>query len=1011
MKGSFYYSRMAWPAWLGAFVCASAALAGEPSSGPASGVSNEQREALETLIRSIEELQGTTGLADLLSERRRDAESDLERAGAEVETLSDHLAEIQARKLHIERQRAALIAAAALVDDRPREEGNPPPTRPAIADSDDGPPATRSVDQGPGLALFTQHVRPTFEAHCVDCHGGRWTKSGLDVTTRGRLLAGGDGGPAVVPGDAGASLLYKLVTHAEQPAMPHKADKLPDETVAHIAAWIDAGAPYASPLAAVAGGIAGTQEAGGGERTVTDADRAFWSFQPLADAQPPAVADEAWCRTPVDRFILAALEAKGPAPSSPADRRTLLRRAAFDLTGLPPTPDEIESFLKDESPEAYDGLVDRLLASPHYGERWGRHWLDLARYADSDGYEFDEDRPHAYPYRDFVIEALNRDLPYDVFVKWQLAGDEYEPDNPLAIAATGFCTAGPTISNQSNEKNRYDELDDILSTAGSAVLGLTVACARCHDHKYDPIPQRDYYRMLSAFTTSQRREVHLASRETAAEYARAKAEFEKRLAAPTERLERILQPFRKQRREAKIDALPITEREKALLRAPVDKTNRDQRELLDRYEERLEVVDEELRGHVPEDVRVTWDTIAGEIAQIEKTRPTAIETCLALTDTRAAPEPSFFLARGEPKNKTGEVDFGFLTVLTAGNVASADYLTARPADAATTWRRRALAEWLTDVDRGAGALTARVMVNRLWQHHFGEGLVRTPSDFGFQGDRPSHPELLDWLAGELIRNGWRLKPLHKLIMTSAVYMQGASHDEAKAGVDPENRLWWHRRAVRLEAEAIRDAMLAVSGCLNPERGGPGVHPWVHPDAIATGSTHKWPEGVKDGPETWRRSVYVFVKRSVVMPMFEAFDVTDATASCARRATTTTPPQALALLNNAFVRDQAGHFAERLRREAGVSPVAQIVRAYQLALARPPGQQELDASLDFLKQQAGRYEQDARRVATEDERERPDGAAVVRPVADVEPESERPIDRALVDLCQVILNLNEFLYVD
>ncbi|GMV93742.1 MAG: hypothetical protein AMXMBFR82_35200 [Candidatus Hydrogenedentota bacterium] len=828
-------------------------------------------------------------------------------------------------------------------------------------------------------ALFTQRVEPILSEHCFSCHQPGKTRAGLDLTSRDALLQGGDSGPAIVSGNAAESLLMRLVRHEQEPAMPHKTDPLPADAIAVLEAWIDAGAPF--------GAVEVAANAETDELRVTDADRAFWSFAPLSEAQPPTVGNESWVRTPVDRFILAAQEAAGIGPAAEADRRTLIRRVYFDLIGLPPDPEAVETFIDDPDPQAYEKLVDQLLDDPRYGERWARHWLDVARYADSGGYEFDVERPTAYHYRDFVIRALNEDLPYDQFVQWQIAGDEYEPDNPSAIAATGFCTSGPTISNQENEKNRYDELDDVLSTTGSAFLGLTVSCARCHDHKYDPIPQRDYYRMLSAFTSSKRHDAYLTSRDATEKYQEEQAAWDVQHRTAVDALTAFAAPLREPIRIAKIEALPIGDDEKALLLAPLDDKNEAQNKLLETHAKALAVSDEELRASLGESSQAHWDELVAAVTEMESNKPVAPPKALALTDAGAEPVESYLLARGDPNAKQETIELGFLTVLPGGQADSFQPAVWKPENATTTFRRRALAEWLTDVDQGAGRLTARVIVNRLWHHHFGHGIVRTPNDFGMQGDRPSHPELLDWLASELIRRDWNLKAIHRCIVLSSTYRQSNAYDAAKAAIDPDNRLLWHRRPVRLEAEAVRDAMLAVSDCINREMYGPGVFPYVHPDAIATGSTGKWPVDVVDGPETWRRSVYIFIRRSARFPMMEAFDMPDTTSSCGRRIPTTTPTQSLALLNSRFVNEQAGHLAARLIDEAPENANECIRTAFHLTLGRSPKDSELARCASFLEEQTNRY------------RER-------------EPESDPgPERRALIDLCQTLLSLNEFVYVN
>jgi hypothetical protein len=616
--------------------------------------------------------------------------------------------------------------------------------------------------------------------------------------------------------------------------------------------------------------------------------RTHWAFQPVRAVEPPPVRAAEWVRTPVDRFILAALEAKGLQPTLPVDPGRIIRRVSFDLAGLPPEPAEVEKFRADADRDwtaAEAALVDRLLAGRHYGERWGRHWLDVARYADSEGLENDADRPYAYRYRDFVIRALNDDLPFDTFVRWQLAGDEIEPDNLEAAAATGFLTAGPNqfleekYLEEERLRNRYNELDDVLSTFGTGILGLTLGCARCHDHKYDAVQSREYYRMLSAFHSGDRKQVKLG--------------------------------------------------------------------------------------------------------------PDGAET-LVFRDFGAEPRTTWLFSRGNFYDRNQPVQLGFLDVLSRDRTA-ADYWNDARRDRArtdTTYQRAALADWITDVDHGAGALAARVIVNRVWQHHFGEGLVRTVSDFGVRGEPPTHPELLEWLTHDFVTHGWKLKRLHRMIVTSAVYQQGTTFDAAKSQLDPENRLLWRRPPLRLEAEILRDAMLVTSGTLNLEPFGPAFKPPIPAEAmLARNTKNPYPNDAKDDPSTQRRSVYMFHKRVVPYPLLQAFDRPDAQQACGRRDQTTVAPQGLALLNDSFVRARSVDFANRLLQEQA-DDERLVDRAFSIALARAPTAAERSASVEFLKTQTSNRQ--ARESGT--------------------PPAEIGL-AAVADFCQTIFSLNEFIYID
>jgi len=724
-------------------------------------------------------------------------------------------------------------------------------------------PADHAAQMARGRDVFVAHVRSVLLDRCVKCHGGEKTRGGLDLTSREALLKGGDNGPVIVPHQAKASRLYQLAAHLDKPHMPPKGDKLSAQQTAHLAAWLDLGAPYDRPLV--------NKGAAKKAMIVTDEDRHFWSFQPLQRPAVPKIKNEAWCCTPIDHFILAKLEEKSLLPNAEANRRKLIRRAYFDLIGLPPTPQEVEAFVKDPSADAYDKLLDRLLSSPHFGERWARHWLDIARFAESHGYEQDYDRPNAYHYRDFVIKAFNQDLPYNTFVRWQLAGDEIEPDNPLALTATGFLAAGvhsTQITKNQVEKERYDELDDMTRTVGTAMLGLTVGCARCHDHKYDPIPTKDYYRLLSTFTKTVRSDYDIVFDKT-------------------------------NPRAAKVKALICSEGVPAL------------------------------RTH----------TQGGDFL-----------------------EQTHFLNRGDPNQKGAIATPSFPQVLMRAPEGEKRWQTKPPAGWRTSYQRRALAGWITDVEYGAGHLLARVIVNRLWQHHMGRGIVATPSDFGYQGEKPTHPELLDFLATELIANGWRLKPIHKLIMQSAVYRQGSQFDKERARVDVDNRLHWRRVPQRLEGEIIRDALLAVGGNLDPRLFGPGT----------LDANHK------------RRSIYFFIKRSKLIPTMVLFDGPDSLQGVEQRTTTTIAPQALLLMNNGMVRGCAEGLAKRIVPSADTGLADAVKSGYAIALGRAPTEKEEGELLRFVKEQMASYQ------------------------AERKPEPRR---LALTDFCQVLMELNEFIYVD
>lgn len=813
-------------------------------------------------------------------------------------------------------------------------------------------PTEDSAASAAGIKLFNDHVHGILVSKCVKCHGGQKTEAGFSLVDREGLLKGGDSGVDVVAGKAAESPLLKLIRHEDEPNMPKDGAKLSDEEITSISDWIDSGAPYSESLA--------PKGAPKGHPTVTAEDRKFWSFVPLATAQPPSVNDASWCRMPIDQFILAKLEEKGITPNAAADRRILIRRAYFDLIGLPPTPEEIESFVNDPAPDAYPKLIDRLLDNPHFGERWGRHWLDVARFAESHGYEQDYNRPHAFHYRDFVIRAFNSDMPYDQFVRWQIAGDECNPDDPDAWMATGFLAAGThatQITANQAEKERYDELDDQASTVGTAFLGLTVGCARCHDHKFDPIPTRDYYRMIATFTNTVRSDYSVVT--NAAEYHQQMAAFNRDHAPLAAKLanyeESIIEPRSKEWLSKSpvavlVDSLPLTSAEAAVVAGAG-------------FELAVRASDEHY-------LQLWRDVI---VHDLQMPQPKTVKALICSEGVPAVRlhtqgpdfyDQTFFLQRGDLNQKIEPASAGFLRILMPEGEDGSRWTQTPPADGGTSYHRRSLANWITDANGGAGQLLARVIVNRLWQHHFGRGLVSTPSDFGAQGVRPTHPELLDWLASELIRGGWRLKPLHKLMMTSAAYMETADHDLENAKLDPDNFLCWRHTRQRLEAEIIRDAMLAVSGTLDETMFGPG--------------------SLKDDQP--RRSIYFTIKRSKMIPVLTLFDAPDSLQGAGQRPITTIAPQALWMMNNPQVQDFSKGFAKRLEPALEKSPEEAVKAGYNIAVGRSPTERELASTAAFLKAQIDSYKADGK--------------------SEAEAQST-----ALANTCQVLFSLNEFIFVE
>lgn len=654
------------------------------------------------------------------------------------------------------------------------------------------------------------------------------------------------------------------------------------------------------------------------EEPIIDSDREHWSYQPLDRPDEPEVDDAAWCRTPIDRFILHALEQQGLRPLPEADRATLLRRVTFDLTGLPPTPAEIEAFVADDDPRAWERLVDRLLDSRAYGERWAQHWLDLARFAETDGFEHDHVRPNAWRYRDWVIDALNNDMPYDEFVRQQLAGDEFSPGDPSAAIATGFLLCGPDMPDINlQEERRHNFLDDMTATVGSVFLGVQMGCARCHDHMYDPISQLDFYRLRAFFDP--------------------------------------VDIFREH---------PIPTPDDEASRAAFEAERNRQWKALELEIARL--TDEDAEQNADE-----IQKLQRELDAVKNSEPPRLPHGRVVRERTDEPEASFLWVRGDFRRRGPAVQPAYLRVV---NYVDEEPRAPMPMDH-SSGRRSALADWLTRPDH---PLATRVIVNRVWQHHFGEGLSATPSDFGVMGELPTHPELLDWLATELPRLDWSLKRLHRLIVTSATYRTASRPDsaddqdwQALVTADPDNELLGRMRTVRLEGEAIRDAMLASADRLSPNAGGPGVRPPLPAEVVSTLLRDQWPV-TENEEDHRRRSIYLFVRRNLRYPLFEVFDRPDTNQSCPSREQTTIAPQALHLLNSEFSLECAEQLAAVVREESGEAVDARIAGCYLRALSRAPAADELAAAREFLA--AGG-------------------------------------DDALTDLCLALFNTNEFIYVD
>ncbi len=857
---------------------------------------------------------------------------------------------------------------------------------------------SRPADRIPGEITFERHIRPIFKANCFQCHGEAGNhEGGLDLRLRRFAVQGGDSGAVVAPGDSGKSLLYERVLHGEMPPKEIET-RLTGRQIALIERWISTGAKTARP----------EPEELGDEPYISQEDRDFWAFQPIARPQVPAVKDVARTRTPVDRFLLARLEANGLTFSPDADKRTLLRRACFDLTGLPPTPEETEAFLDDDSPEAYERLIDRLLASQSYGERWGRRWLDVAGYADSEGYtDTDTERPYAYKYRDYVIRSFNADKPFDEFICEQLAGDEMvgtdrkdlSPEQIEKLVATGFLRMAPDGSGDGGVDqplSRNEVVAKTMEIVSTSLLGLTVACAQCHDHRYDPISQADYYRLRAVFEPAlnpkdwlppQKRRVSLYRDSDRQASAKIEAEAKKIDAARLEKqAEYIAATFEKE-----LAKLPeeIRDAVREAHDTPAKKQTPEQKRLLKEHPS-VNVTAGSLYLYdrkAADDLKAR----AAEAAKLRATKPKE-EFLRALWEPEKAPPETFLFDRGDHEQPKQKLNPSELAVLDAAPAPVND------PNLPTTGRRTFYARWLTS---GKHPLTARVLVNRIWLGHFGRGIVATPGDFGYLGARPSHPELLDWLAGEFMRQGWSVKQLHRLLMTSTAYRQSSRRNPRHDAVDSDNALYGRMPLRRLEAEDLRDSILAVSGKLFRRSFGPPVPVMadrVGQFVIGVENLNAGRPGavVPMHGEEFRRSVYVQVRRSRPLGVLDTFDAPAMTPNCTIRKASTVSPQSLMLMNGLFTLEQAEHFAARVAREAGADRQARIRKAWRLALAREPCAEELKASLAFLDEQTAFF------------KEHPAPSAIG---AAAKPKNLDPDAAALATLCQALLSSNEFLYID
>jgi mono/diheme cytochrome c family protein len=773
---------------------------------------------------------------------------------------------------------------------------------------------------------FAREIQPIFAKRCFACHGPDEAEGGLRLNEKESAFGELDSGSrAIVAGNLKRSILLAKVS-ADDPGerMPPEGKPLSKTEIDTIRRWIEQGAEWKS----------------------------HWAFERPRPQSPPSVSSAAWVRNPIDAFILRKLEENGLSPNPPADRIALVRRAYYDLTGLPPSPEEVDQFLTDTSPDAYERLIDRLLASPQYGERWARHWLDAVRYAETNSFERDGPKPNAWRYRDYVIRSFNDDKPYDQFIREQLAGDELPKVTNDTIIATGYYRLGLWDDEPADVKQaRFDELDDIVSTTSQVFLGLTVNCARCHDHKIDPIPQDDYYRLLAYF--HEVRPYGVRSDQTSWN--------QTDIGDPA---------IAQQHAQVAEQRESITKRMKAIEDAGIARMPAEFQRLAE-GEDRQKVIRDKLQEHVPADDWQKYTTLRDELRDLRRRKLPPREMALSV---KCLPEPpeTFVLARGNPHVTGKKVEPGVPKVFQSADPA----LPQRSEGVASSGRRLSLANWIASPDN---MLTARVMANRIWQFHFGRGIVRSSNNFGQLGDPPTHPELLDWLAQEFIAGGWKMKPVHKLIMLSNAYQMSSRGQPDALEMDPQNQLFWRFDMRRLSAEEVRDSIHAVTGELNPEMYGPSYYPEISAEVLAGQSQPGAGWGDSSEKEQARRSIYIHVKRSLITPILADFDFPEPDVSCAARFATVHPAQALGMMNGGFMQKQAGKFAERLMREAGDDRPAQIKRALRLAALREPTEAEIQRGVKLIES--------------------------------LEAKHQRSKADSLKYYCLVVLNLNEFAYLD
>ena len=800
--------------------------------------------------------------------------------------------------------------------------------------------------------FYVNEVEPIFAEHCFQCHGNGKAKGGLNLYTRENVLKGGDSGAGVDLESPEFSMILDAINYESYEMPP--SGKLPQEQIDVIEKWIKLGAPM--PERTDAKEI----ETDHGVPEVNAETKNHWAFRPLKKPSVPQVENNDWGQSSIDAFVLRGLIEAGLKPNPRADKRTLVRRAYYTLLGLPPTPEQVSAFLEDESPDAFENLIDELLESPHYGEHWARYWLDLVRYAETNSFERDNPKPFVWKYRDYVIRSFNDDKPYDQFIAEQLAGDELDEVTPDSIIATGYYRLGQWDDEPADPRlAMYDEFDDIIATTSQGLLGLSMNCARCHDHKLDPIPQADYYRMLAFFrnvrrygiraesTVYERSVRDIATGEDAEKHARVVAKHEAKVARLRDKLDAVEEKIRQQlgggeRDDFKADSV------------------------------RLRIIRKYVGKYLTKEEFEEYAQTRKEWASLRANPPKSAAQALAVKESGTEAPVTHILIRGNPTAEGDVVEPAFPAVLT-----SAAPEIAPPSHRESTGRRRALADWITNQEN---SLPLRVIVNRLWQWNFGRGLVRTPNNFGLTGDAPTHPELLEWLAVEFRENGQSIKSLTKTMLMSSTWQMSSAPNADALAQDPLNDHYWRFDMRRLRAEEIRDSILAANGTINLETFfGPSIYPII-PEEVMAGQSRPgqgWETSTEE--ERRRRSIYIHIKRSLTVPILAAFDVADTGFTCPERFATTQPTQALGMINSEFLNEQAEIFADDLKEQAGDHVKDQIGLALTRVTQREPTPEEIDRGLKLI--------------------------------SDLQDEFGQSEDAALKNFCLIALNLNEFMYLD